>query len=65
MSPIHELMPLLLAAPTAAVAAWSGITGYKMSANPKTEAGDSAAEQARANREVRHQAARDSVNPNN
>ena len=65
MSPIHEVLPLLLAAPTAAVAAWSGITGYNMSMNPKTSHGDAAAEQAKTGREARHQAARDSANPNN
>jgi hypothetical protein len=63
MSPVHEVLPLLLAVPTASAAAYFGITGYK-SMNPKTAQGDNAAEQAKNNREARHQAARDSANPN-
>jgi len=47
------IVPLLLAAPTAAVAAWSGITGFKMSMNPKTANGDAAAQQAKDAREAR------------
>jgi len=59
MSPVHEVLPLLLAAPTTAAAAYFGITGFKKSLNPKTYWGDEAAEQAKTNREARHQAARD------
>lgn len=52
----HEVLPLILAAPTAAVAAWSGITAVKMSFNPKTAHGDAAAQQAKDAREARRQA---------
>jgi len=62
--PIHETLPLLLAAPTAAVSLASGIYGFRTSWNAKTSKGDLAAEQAKTNREARHQAARDSMRPN-
>jgi len=52
------IVPLLLALPTAAASAYFGYTGFKMSLNPKTAAGDEAAEQAKTNREARHQAVR-------
>jgi len=53
------IIPLLLSMPLSASAAYFGITGYKMTMNPKTSKGDLAAEQAKTNREARHQAARD------
>jgi len=53
------IIPLLLSLPLSASAAYFGITGYKTSMNPKTANGDAAAEQAKTNREARHQAARD------
>jgi hypothetical protein len=52
------MLPLLMAVPLAATTAWAGISAAKMSRNPKTAAGDEAAEQAKADREARHQAVR-------
>ena len=62
MAPTHELLPVALAVPAVAVAAWAGITGMRESANPATANGDGAAQRAKENREGRRQAARDSVN---
>jgi hypothetical protein len=52
------IIPLLMAMPLTAVGAWAGIGAAKLSRNPKTAAGDEAAEQAKADREARHQAVR-------
>ena len=56
MSPIHEVLPLILAVPTAAVSVWSGISGYNMTMNTKTAHGDAAAQPAKDAREARRQA---------
>lgn len=59
--PTGEILPALLAAPTALAAVWSGASAVKMTLNPNTANGDGAAQIAKVNREGRRLAAQGSV----